>query len=427
MDSSGRNHSLITVRLNAQFLNLLQRCRWLMLLLKVGGVDTNFTEDGRGQSFCLLWCLRILVLITSTINLIYQIISMTNGISTDDLWIFTFSDHLFVLAFLYVIFVREKKIKNMTIDVMQISISMKNAKSENLIKKLGKTSTILSLIAITLVINLPIYVASHVILVIDCEQWFSKYYFDIHVESKMIRGLVVFITEASYAFNALTVQIYAAYIIFIIYLMNFSYKSINESFKQMEIISLDNLVNFQRKHQKLNELVNQFNRLFSPAVLTLILVLTGQIIGIPDNIKTQIYDFSVFNKPTLIFTTLMWSNMLFPIFRSVYIFFILFQMSSCVQEYSKEAFDEVLNASLNHSELYEDKMTRNLVAYGSKINLFSFRWLASPTAITASGLFTVDLTLIGVIISVTITYWTLLSDYRTYLSTPFSSNFTCFH
>ncbi|GAB6019710.1 hypothetical protein CHUAL_001264 [Chamberlinius hualienensis] len=38
------------------------------------------------------------------------------------------------------------------------------------------------------------------------------------------------------------------------------------------------------------------------------------------------------------------------------------------------------------------------------------KWLSSPTTITASGFFKLDFALIGLVLSITVTYWTLTAN-----------------
>ncbi|GAB6019709.1 hypothetical protein CHUAL_001263 [Chamberlinius hualienensis] len=366
------------------FQKLLQSCRPFLLMLNLSGVNLYLSEPSprRKRNRYIWWLLRFAILICANYNFGYQIYTLTNGFGTDDLWILCFNDHLFVLAFLYVVTFREVEIKQFTKNLMQSTIF--NTENEALIRQIG-----------------------------------------FQLESPTLRGIFSVIVESAYCYTCLLVQIYAGFVTFIIYLIGICYQNKSRSFKQLPNISIDKIISFQEQHHRLNAIVDHFNKLFSPSVLVLMLVLMGQVMGTPGNIKSQQVLFEVFPTKTFFSIFLRSCNAISPIIRASYTLLVLFKTTNNVHRLSKEIFDELIDTNINHPEIYQSSV-EDLVKYNSKSHFFSAKWLSSPTAITASGLFTLDYALIGVVLSVTVTYWTLIGEIKEETAVQIGANFTCF-
>ncbi|GAB6019708.1 hypothetical protein CHUAL_001262 [Chamberlinius hualienensis] len=394
-------------------------------MLNLSGINLCLSKQSprRKRNLYIWWLLRFTILIFASYNFGFQIYTLSNGFGTDDLWILCFNDHLFVLTFLYVVTFREVEIKQFTKDLMQLAIF--NTEDEELIRQIRKKSHFILWISLLLVSHSPMFIYFHASASVQCGPWFQWCYFGFQLESPTLRGIFSVIAESAYSYTCLLVQIYAGFVTFLIYLIGVCYQNKSQSFKQSPNISIDRLISFQEQHHRLNAIVDHFNKLFSPSVLVLMLVLMGQIMGTPGNIKSQQVLYKVFPTKSFFSIFIRSCSVISPIIRALYTLLTLLKTTNNVHQLSKEIFDELINSNINHPEIYQSSV-EDLVKYCSKNNLFSAKWSSSPAEITASGLFTLDYALIGVVLSVTVTYWTLIGEIKEEATVYTGMNFTCF-
>ncbi|GAB6019707.1 hypothetical protein CHUAL_001261 [Chamberlinius hualienensis] len=397
-------------------------------MLNLSGVNLCISEQlpRHKRIRFIWWLLRFTILLAASYNFGYQIFTLSNGFGTDDLWILCYNDHLFVLTFLCVITFREVKIKQFTKDLMQLTIF--NTENEALIRQIGKTSHFILWISLLLVSYSPMFIYFHAATSVECGPWFQWFYYEFKLESPTLRGIFSVIVESAFCYTCLLVQIYAGFLIFLIYLIGICYQNKSRSFKQLPNISVDQIISFQEQHHRLNEIMDHFNKLFSPSVLVLLLVSMGQIMGTPGNIKSVQVLYDVFPAKSFFALFIKSCSSISPTIRASYILLALLKTTNNVHRLvrqSKEIFDELINTNINHPEIYQSSV-EDLVKYCSKSQFFSAKWSSSPAKITASGLFTLDYALIGVILSVTVTYWTLIGEIKDDTAVHNGANFTCF-
>ncbi|GAB6019714.1 hypothetical protein CHUAL_001268 [Chamberlinius hualienensis] len=382
-------------------------CRPLIVALYLVGVNLNISGKKRGSSW-ITRMLRFTVFSTASANFIYYFRTLLNGLGLDDLWILSFNDHIFVLTFLYVISFKELAINKLAIDIMNASITL--AQNDVVFKKVRKMSCVVVFIPIGILIYMHLNVSLHVNFNRNCEQWFEHRYFGFTL-SPFTRGLIIFLVEFSYAYTCYIVTIYVAFIVILIYMLSIAYENVNNAFEQLETPLLKDSENFQEQHLKLSRLIDQFNRLFSPAIFVLVILIFGQIIGTPGNFKAHVILYSVFPSTSFYATFMPWDNAIVPIVRSFYVFLLLFKTTHKVHHLSQKVFEKLLDFSTGHPEIYEESI-KSLITHSNKANLFSAKFSTSPTAITASGLFTLDYPLIGLVFSITVTYWTIIEQFN---------------
>ncbi|GAB6019711.1 hypothetical protein CHUAL_001265 [Chamberlinius hualienensis] len=311
----------------------LKCCRPLLALFNLVGIRVNPTELPRNTSG-LTRITRLAAFVMASLNFLIQMYTFIDGVDVDDLWILSFNDNWFVLTFFFVICIRDREIESLTTTIMRLSIlNCKNGKDDNFFRKIRKVSLCLTLMIVILNIILSLHAYFFVMLSIYCDEWFQCMYFNISV-SVVMRIVISASVELTYSFSTIFMTIYSAYFIFLIFLLYLSYQTINNNFKTQKYISLSDSTNFQQKHYQLNELIDQFNRLFSPAMLFLPLTLIGQFMGIPVMLNSQLQLFPQFYYPD-VRTFLRWFELLCVAVKVFCILFTLIMATHRVQHHVK--------------------------------------------------------------------------------------------
>ncbi|GAB6019715.1 hypothetical protein CHUAL_001269 [Chamberlinius hualienensis] len=413
MNPMGEN-SIVENSINIE---LTKCCRPLIAMLNLAGINININQEDEKISYCT-WLVRIFVFALACSTCSFQIANLSNGIDSDDLWIPTTNDHIIVLAFLYIICFREKCCKKFTSDVLKLITS-------NDIKfgQMAKMSWFLVITTSLLSIDIPLNLYLHGVASAKCANFFTENYFGFS-GSTAKRFIVTVASEFPYYFTPIFIRIYSAYVTFLLYIIGNCYQNANKSFSQLKTVTVENISQFQNQHHKLNTLIDQFNTLFSPAILIFVLGNIGTIIGAPGLFKAQQDSYSVFvNKPFYATYMIYYLSFVEPA-KNFFILVTLLRMAHKIHEKSREVFFHLLQTSFSQPELYKNSPDA-LIMHCSRNSFFSSQWIASPVNVTASGLFTLDYPLIGVIVSVMITYWTIIKDLQDQSQYPPLANFTC--
>ncbi|GAB6019713.1 hypothetical protein CHUAL_001267 [Chamberlinius hualienensis] len=392
--------------------------RLMFNLLHLSGLNADFFHVRR--LFCIRWILRFLVLSTGMVNFVYMVQTLHNGLGSDDLWILCYCDHVFIFVFLFVTSMRELEIRQFTIDVIKMAIS--TTEKELVIREITKMFHIFAFISLSMLIPLPFIAYLQVDVSIKCEEWFQLRFFEWKT-SPLIRGIITGIIEIFYGYSCFIFAIYTGFIIVLIYMLSIAYENVNSAFARLERVTVSKLENYQEQHLELSKITGKFNRIFSPAILVLVAVLFGKIIGIPGNVRACQEQYSAVSSLKFYSTFSTWWDVSSPSARSIYVLFFLFKMAHHVHQFSQKVFEQLLETSIKHPEIYEESI-KDLVRHCSKIQMFSDKWSVSATTITASDIFTLDYTLIGVVLSITVTYWTLIGEVKENVSYS-TMNITC--
>ncbi|GAB6019705.1 hypothetical protein CHUAL_001259 [Chamberlinius hualienensis] len=330
-----------------------------------------------------------------------------NGLGTGDLWILCYSDFALLYTFLYVISTRENKIRNFTANL--IKTVFHDAYDDVVARKIDVMCKFLIILLILYITYLPIFVYYHIAMAKRCAKWFELGYYG-YSTTPTSRGILAALLNSSYSVIVIITTLYSIALIFLIFLLSSCYENINNSFRLLKVVSVKDISRYQEKNHKLNQMINQFNDLFSPVVLVFVVLLMGAIIGIPGSVKAMNTWQSLFfdNSPFPIYSFM--ANILVPFAKAIVFLLTLLKVTTKTHQLigpfevyffvlsilqSKSIFNQLVESSNNHPEIYDD-LTKNLVTHCTKINLFLSEWMISPATITASGLFTLDYALVGV-------------------------------
>ncbi|GAB6019720.1 hypothetical protein CHUAL_001274 [Chamberlinius hualienensis] len=332
-----------------------------------------------------------------------------NGLSTEDLWILSFIDHFSVYGFLYIICKRGDEIIQFTVQTMLISVS-DHFNDETVFKRIRNMCWFLVIVSFALVINSLLIIYPMALSFAECDRRFRAVFYGIET-TPIMRAIVSGGTEVSYFFASLAIQLYSSFVILIIYLMGIGYQNINQTFDRLVNVELEDINRFQEQHQQFNEKIKHFNRLFSPAIVVLVCSQMALVIGTIGNIKAQIAMYRREPDESIFATFIIVYNVVCPIGRGTVGLVMLLKMTHLVHQQSREVFDRLLRVSLAHPEIYNNSI-RDLISNSNRLTLFSAQWSASPTVFTASDLFTLDYTLLGVVFSIAVTYWAFLTEIK---------------
>ncbi|GAB6019716.1 hypothetical protein CHUAL_001270 [Chamberlinius hualienensis] len=405
---------------NSINIKLFKCCRPLVIMLNVAGIDVKLNRENEKTSYGI-WLVRLFVFTLACSTCSFQIANLSNGIDSDDLWIPTTNDHFIVFAFLYIICFRDKSCKKFTSDVLKL-ITPKDFNDQTF-GQLAKMSWFLVIFTSLLCIDIPLTLYLHCVASVKCEEWFTMNYFELS-GSTTKRLIVTVASEFPYRFTPIFIRIYSAYVTFLLYVIGNCYQNANKSFSQLKTVTVENISQFQNQHHKLNTLIDQFNTLFSPAILILTLGIIGSIIEVPGAFKDQKDAYSVFVNKPLFATYMIYQLSFVQSAKNLFLLVTLLKMAHKIHGKSRDVFYHLSETSFTKPELYKNSPDA-LIMHCSRSNFFSAQWMASPVNITASGFFTLDYALIGVIISVMITYWTIINDFQHQLQSSPHFNFTC--
>ncbi|GAB6019700.1 hypothetical protein CHUAL_001254 [Chamberlinius hualienensis] len=405
-------------------LEILRKCcRPLLILIQLVGLKIEFSDDQR-KCNVIQWFIRIFLLVAASYNFALQSYVNMNGFGTDDLWVLTFSDHFSVFAFIYIFSIRGRKISKFIIETLKISLSNQTYSTKpTSIRHIRRKVLILSVMPFVMTLSAPAFVYYIVLTTVNCEEWFTFYYFGIKT-TPTLRGIISAISDSNYNLMLLIVQIYGSFIIMIIHVIGIGYENLNRSFSQLKFISMKNINKFQEEHYTLNEICNQFNQLFSPAITVYVCMQMLQIMGTTGNIISQFTIDSQQPNQHFAIKVIFWFNVITPPIRSFYVILLLLKTTHNLHQQSRKVFDSLLNISFKNPQLY-DISENGLFKHCSRTILFSTQWLVSPTTINASGLFTIDYTLLGVVLSITVTYWACVGQMKNDFQLSSILNFTC--
>ncbi|GAB6019704.1 hypothetical protein CHUAL_001258 [Chamberlinius hualienensis] len=285
--------------------------RPFIMLLKLFGSNLDRSPAPR-SSRCKKWVIRVVTFLMASVNAVCCINSLCNGFDSGDLWILCFAEFVFVLTFLYVLSTREKEIQNFIVNLLETAKGVDTSQIDHMCKCHVGT-------ALFLVFSYsPVCTYYQIMVAIKCEKIFQLNYFG-HSTSSSVRVMVTVISELSYNLTCLTAQLYAIFIILTIRMLALCYENANNNFKSLKATSVEITNKYQEKHQKLHKMTDQFNRLFSPAVLVLILFHIGSIIGTPGNVRAQVMWNQLFAYPALLPTVVTWFGSIFPVIRAAFI------------------------------------------------------------------------------------------------------------
>ncbi|GAB6019702.1 hypothetical protein CHUAL_001256 [Chamberlinius hualienensis] len=417
------SHSKRNIVCEIDLKKLRKCCRPLLFFMTMAGINIEFTQKKPNCSSHLVWLFRFFIFIVGIYMFTFQVFSLKNGLGADDLWILCFNDHLAAWAFLYIICVRAEKISQFSVKMIKASIEKATIKHDVIFQQIRKVSLTLTLISVLFVIYEPVFIYYHTKSNVKCDSIFAAGYFGM-LAPPTLRGLFAFVSEVAHWYICFVAELYGAFIIFLIYILGIGYRNINKSFMNWQNLTIEKVNNFQQQHYHLNSMTNKFNQLFSPAILIYVCCLMGQVIGAPGNVTAQITHLINISKTISYAPFTFFCHAILPTTRAIYILLLLFKMSHTVHQQSREVFDRLLQMFLTHPELHNNSH-KDLILNCNKTTLLSAQWSASPTAITASGLFTLDYTLIGVLLSITVTYWTLLGDLKGGIEASTAINITC--
>ncbi|GAB6019699.1 hypothetical protein CHUAL_001253 [Chamberlinius hualienensis] len=359
---------------------LTKCCRPLLILLHVGGLKLEFENSRDNLTWSIrLW--RIIIIFSVLYSLAQQMFTIINDFGFDGLWVLAYCDFFSVFGFIYIICLRGDDIIKFTVQTMNLSVS--NRPDDRTFRQIRTKTWILTIFCVFTMAISAVYIYIHAVTVYQCENFFKFYYFRISA-SPTGRSVYSGMSELIYCFICFLSQMYGSFAVLVIHVVGIGYENVNQSFSQLKIVTMENVNKFQEQHHALNEICNKFNQLFSPAILFLLCVLILQIMGITGNAITQIstlkHQYS--NKyPYLIY--IFWLNILIPAIRSLYIMLSLLRASHKVHQ-----------------------------QHCSRTILYSTKWLSLPTTINASGLFTLDYGLFGMVVSVSLTYWALVGQIK---------------
>ncbi|GAB6019706.1 hypothetical protein CHUAL_001260 [Chamberlinius hualienensis] len=371
---------------------LPKSCRLLLTMLKLVGINIGYHSSEKQTNGYMKWLHRACIFVFGTTNSSYLINCVMNGVGTGDLWILCYFDFIFVYTFLYVISTRENEIRNFTANLIQTAFY--DAHEDVVVHKIDKMSKFLIILLILPTPYLPIFIYYHIEMSKKCAKWFELGYYG-YSTTPTSRGILAAALSLSYSLVTIITALYSIVLIFLIFLLSICYENINNSFKRLKVVSVTDISQYQEKNHKLNQMISQFNILFSPVVLVFVVILMGAIIGTPGSVNA-IYTWQslFFDKSSFHICTVL-ADILVPFVKATVFMLILLQMTTKTHQLSKSIFNQLVESSNNHPEIYDD-LTKNLITHCTKINLFLSEWMISPATITASGLFTLDYALVGV-------------------------------
>ncbi|GAB6019719.1 hypothetical protein CHUAL_001273 [Chamberlinius hualienensis] len=390
----------------ANLQKLSKCCSPLVSVLKLFGINIQFAEGKQSFSY-LMWLMRWLTFVNAIYNFAFEIYGITNGITTEDLWVLGFIDHFSVYGFLYIFCKRGDKIVQFTVQTMLICVS-NHSNDETVFKRIRKMCWFLVIVSFAMVIHILFIIYPLASTFAECDRQFRVEFFGIET-TPIMRAIVSGGTELSYFFTSFAIQLYSSFVILIIYLMGIGYQNINQTFSRLVNVELDDINRFQEQHQQFNEKIQNFNRLFSPAIVVLVCCQMTLIIGTTGNIKTHIDVYQKQQNQSIMTTFSMIYILLCPICRGTIGLVMLLKMTHRVHQQSREVFDQLLRVSLAHPEIYNNSI-RDLISNSNRLTLFSAQLSVSPTVFTASDLFTLDYTLLGVVFSISMTYWAFVRE-----------------
>ncbi|GAB6024737.1 hypothetical protein CHUAL_009868 [Chamberlinius hualienensis] len=374
-------------------------------MLRFTGYDISV--DGKSRSSCIVWLFRFaafLVVAAYTSKQIYPI--AVDGFQLPDLWILVYNDHWITLSFLYIVCRRGDKIAKFIHNLMKVFILLKFDGS--VFKHFKRYCRILVGILWTYVIIFAIAFPMLTEIVVYLDD--SAYVFvtsGLKPSDKMWRSILAACHITLMLLSFFYCETFVLFTVLIVKFFDACFQHINLAIKNHGSEFRSNDLKYQQLYRNVVLLIQEFNKLFSPTIMIIVLVKIGQITASCVNLQDTLamwkssYDPDGY-KAAYFFTV-------FPISKAVIGMLLLIHEAHNMHNHSVEIFDNLLNRYL-HISIDLTSETREMIK-NSYVSLMSgITAVLTPPTINASGYFTINYNL--VVISLVVTYFAFIADVK---------------
>ncbi|GAB6019723.1 hypothetical protein CHUAL_001276 [Chamberlinius hualienensis] len=222
--------------------------------------------------------------------------------------------------------------------------------------------------------------------------------------SKNIYSIATIYYATTILFTQLCSILFGTFITLNLFLLNESFSELTAKF-QASKKSVKTKLEFTRKYLQVTNMVRRFNDVFSPVVtifsVTRILQVIVEVTLLSTLSPNQVLLHPIKYVERLTFVTLV-----------IITFFTLVELGQKLKNQAQEGITSLLKNNLQHSQDLESIHIFHSESQNCKeckiISMFSGRMIVSPVTITASDLFNVDYSLVLAVISVSVTYISLI-------------------